>query len=56
MSLAGGNLAAIVEAIQAMHDGQPAIHGCRRRLRLLIELIADIVEQGGFVDFRQRQW
>ncbi len=56
VGLAGRKFAAIVEAIDAVHDGQPSIHGCRGGRRLLIELIADIVEQGSFVDFRQSQW
>jgi hypothetical protein len=30
------------------------IHSLRRRLGLLVELMADIVEQGGLRDFRQR--
>ena len=45
-----------MEAIHAVDDGQPSIHGGWRRRRLLVELIADVVEQGGFLDFRQRQW
>ena len=39
-----------------MHHGEPAIHGRRRRLWLLVELRADVFEEGGIVDFGQGQW
>jgi hypothetical protein len=54
VGLAGGDFAAIVEAIQAVDDGQPAIHRRRCRRRLLVELRANVVDEAGFVDFRQR--
>jgi hypothetical protein len=55
VGLSRGDLAAVVEAIHAVNDGQSAIHGCWCRLGLLVELIANVVDEAGFVDFRQRQ-
>ena len=50
VGLAGGNLCAQVESIQAMQDDQAVIYGLGRGLRLLVELIADVIEQGRFSD------
>ena len=55
MGLAGGDLAAVVEAIQATHHQEAAIHGGRGRRRLPVELIADVVDETSFVEFRQGQ-
>ena len=52
--IACANLAPIVEAKYAMHDGQPMIHGLRCRFGFLIEWVADVVEQDRLVDFRKR--
>ena len=54
LGLAWRNLCAEMEAIQAMEDDQPVIYGLGCGLRLLIELIANVIEQRGFGDLRQR--
>jgi hypothetical protein len=54
MRLPGGNLTSIMEAIQATHHTQAMIHGLGGRLRCLVQLMADIVEQSRLGDFRQR--
>ena len=53
MRLASGNLAPVMEAIQAMHHAQTMIHSLRRGPRLLLELVTDIVEQSGLGDLRE---
>jgi hypothetical protein len=54
MRLAGGNLAAIVKTIQAVHHTQAMIHGLRRGLGFAIKLMADVIEQSGLGDFGQK--
>ena len=39
-----------------MHDAQAMIHGLGRGLRLLVELMTDVVEQPRLGDLRQRLW
>src|ERR1700722_11530595 len=53
VGLAGGNLCPQVESIQAMQDDQAVIYGLGRGLRLLVELIANVIEQRGFGDLGQ---
>jgi hypothetical protein len=51
MQGAGRDLRALVETIQAMHHGEAMIHGLRGGLGLLVELMANIIEQRGFGEF-----
>ena len=51
MGGAGRNLLAQVETIQATHHRKAMIHGLRGGLWLLVELMANIIEQGGFGEF-----
>src|ERR1035441_7810775 len=55
MGIAGGKFLTVMESIQTTDHGQAMIYGLRRGLRLLIELVTDVVEQGGLGDLRQRQ-
>ena len=55
MGIAGGKFLSVMESIQTTDHGQAMIYGLRRGFRLLIELVTDVVEQGGLGDFRQRQ-
>ena len=48
--LAGRNLLSVMEAIQTTQHAQAMIYGLRRGFGLLIQLVTDIVEQGGFSD------
>ena len=51
---AAGISLSVVEAIQATNHGQAMIDGLRRGLGLLIQLMTDIVQQGGLGDPGQR--
>ena len=44
MGMAGRNLLTVMESIQTTNHGQAMIYGLRRGLRLLIELVTDVVE------------
>ena len=53
MGMAGGDLLSVMESIQTPNHRQAMIYGLRRRLGLLTQLMADIVQQRGFGDFGQ---
>jgi len=50
MRIASGNLLSMVESIQTTNHGQAMIYGLRRGLGLLVQLMPNIVQQGGFSD------
>ena len=50
MGLARRNFLSVVESIQTTNRGQAMIDGLWRRLRLLVQLIPNIVQQSGFGD------
>ena len=56
MGTAAGDLLTEMETIQTTNHGQAMIYGLRRRLGLLVELMADIVEQCGLGDSAERAW
>src|SRR6516164_10655796 len=39
-----------------MHNAQAMIHGLGSGFGFLVELMPDIIQQGGLADFRQRLW
>jgi hypothetical protein len=51
MGMAAGDLLSDMESIQATNHGQAMVHGLRSRLRLLAQLMADIIQQCGLCDF-----
>src|SRR5271165_4986049 len=56
VGMGGGNLLSVMESVQTTNHGQAMIYRLRRGLRILIELVTDVVEQRGLGDLRQRQW
>jgi hypothetical protein len=44
MGVAGGNLLSVMESIQTTNHGQAMIHGLGSGLRLLVQLMPDIVQ------------
>src|SRR5215469_1833267 len=52
--LASRNLMSVMKAIQTAQHAQAVIDGLRRGFGLVIELAANIVEQEGLVELRQR--
>ena len=53
MGMAAGDLLSEVESIQATNHRQAMIYGLRSGLGLLVQLMADIVQQRGLGDFRK---
>jgi hypothetical protein len=54
MGWAGRNLAALMGTIQTMHHSEAMIHGLRFGLGLLVELIANVIAEGGFGEIGNR--
>ena len=54
MHLAGGNLLTGMEAIAAAHRTQAMIHGLRAGFGILLELVTNIVHEGGLSDLGKR--
>src|SRR6266568_1942545 len=50
---ARGDFAAVMEAVQAAEYAQAVIDSLRRRLGLVVTLVAEIIEQRGFVHLRK---
>ena len=48
-AIAAGNLALVVETVEIAQGGQTVIDGLGGRLGVLVQLVTDIIEEGGFV-------
>src|SRR5207302_7766162 len=53
MGKAGGDLLSVMEPIQTTNHSQAMIYGLRRGLRLLVQLMPNIVQQRGLSDLGQ---